>query len=58
LVTDIEIPEVNSEIVSGYIGFLIRIDRYGVYMIGMGIGIDLSWDSSDDIVLKGHAWQP
>jgi len=34
---------------------LVRVDGYGVDMVGMGIGVNLPRDSSDDVILWQHA---
>lgn len=57
LVADVEIPKVDPQIVSRYVCFLVRIDRDGMYMIGVGIRIHLSRHGSDNVVLQSHARQ-
>ena len=51
LVTDVEVPEIDTQIVSRYVCFLVGIDRNGVNVVCMSIGIDLSWDGGDDVIL-------
>lgn len=54
LVTDIEIPQIDSQIVGGNVCLLIWVDRDGVYMISMCICVDFAGYSSNDIFLMGH----
>jgi hypothetical protein len=54
LVAGIEVPEVNAEVISRYVSLLIRIDGDGMDVVGMGVGVNLSGDGSDDVVLLYH----
>jgi hypothetical protein len=57
LVTDVQIPQIDSKVVSGYVCLLVRINRDGMYMIRMCIRVDFARDGSDDVVLLHHTWQ-
>jgi hypothetical protein len=56
-IADVQVPQIDSKVISGDVGFLIRVNRNGMYMIGMSIGVDFAGDSGDDIILLHHAWQ-
>lgn len=58
LVTNIKVPEIYSKIVSGDVSFLIRIDRNGMDVVCVSVGVNLAGNSGDDVVLLGHLWQP
>ena len=58
LVAGIEVPEVYAQIIRRNVCFLVRVDGDGMYVIGMGIGVDLSRNRSNDIVLLGHTRKP
>ena len=51
LITDVEIPQVDSQIVSRDVGLAIRIDRDGVDVVRMCIRVDFSRDGGDDVIL-------
>lgn len=55
LVADVEIPEVDAEVVGGDVGFLVRVDGDGVYVVCVGVGVDFAGDGGDDVVLLLHA---
>lgn len=42
LIGDLQVPEVDSEIVSGEISLLIRVHRNRVYVVGVSVGEDSS----------------
>jgi hypothetical protein len=56
LVTNIKVPEIYPKIVSGDVSFLIRIDRDGMDVVCMSVGVNLAWNGGDDVVLLGHLW--
>lgn len=56
LIAYIQVPQVDPQIVGRNIGFLIRVDRDGVYVICMGIGVYFTWHSCDYVILLDHAW--
>lgn len=58
LVASIEVPEVNAQIVRRNVRFLVRVDRDGMDVVGVGVGINFPGYSGYDIVLLGHARQP
>ena len=53
-----EVPKVDPQVISGDVGLTVRVDGDRVDMIGMGISVDFSWSSSDDVVLLLQAGQP
>jgi len=53
LIADPKVPEVNSEVISRDKGLSITIDRYGVYMVGVGVGVHSFGNMSKDPLL-GH----
>jgi hypothetical protein len=55
LVADVQVPEVDAQVIGRDVGLSIRVDRDGVDVVGMGIGVDLSRNSSSDRVVGGHA---
>lgn len=55
MVTDIQVPQVDAQIVGRDVGFLVRVDGDRVYMVGMGVGVDFTRDGRNDVVLVGHA---
>ena len=57
LVAGIEVPEVDSEVISRYVSLLIRVDGDGMNVVGMGVGVNLSGNGGDDIVLLHHPRQ-
>lgn len=54
LITDVQVPEVDPEVVRRDIGFLVGVDRYGMYVISVCIGVYFARDSGDYVVLLGH----
>jgi hypothetical protein len=56
-IADVQVPQVDSKVISRDVRFLIRVDRNGMYVIRMGVGVDFAGDSGDDIILLHHAWQ-
>lgn len=57
LVTDVQVPQINPQIVGRNVRLLVRIDGYGVYVVGMRIGVDLARNGGDDVILHDHSWQ-
>lgn len=55
LITNIKIPEVDSEVVTRDERLAVRVDRDRVDVIGMGVLVDLSWNGGNDSVLHVHA---
>ena len=55
LVTDVQIPQVDSQIISRDVCFLVRIDRDGVNVVGVGVRVDLSRDGGDNVILLRHS---
>ena len=55
LIAYIQVPQVDPQIVGRDIGFLIRIDGDGVYVIGVSIGVYFARHSCDYVVLLDHA---
>ena len=58
LIANVQVPEVYPKIIGGDVGFLIGIDRDGVDMVCVSVGVDLPGNSGDDVVLLCHLWQP
>ena len=58
LVANIKIPEIYPKIVGRDVGFLIRIDRDGVDMVCVSVGVNLPGNGGDDVVLLRHLRQP
>lgn len=58
LVANIKVPEIYSKIVGGDVSFLIGIDRDGMDVVCVGVGVYLAGNCGDDVVLLGHLWQP
>lgn len=58
LVANIKVPEVYPKIVCGDVCFLIGIDRDGVDVVCVSVGVNLAGNCGDDVVLLGHLWQP
>lgn len=54
LVTDVEVPEVDAEIIGRDVRFTVGVDGDGVDVISMGVGIDLAGDGGNDLVLCLH----
>lgn len=57
LVLDVEVPQVDSEIVTADKGLAIAVHRDAIYMVGVGICVGSPRDSSDDGVMVCQAWQ-
>lgn len=57
LVANVKVPEVYPKIVGRDVCFLIRIDRDGMDVVGVSVGINLAWNGGDDVVLLHHLWQ-
>jgi len=55
LVADVQIPEVDSQIISRDVRFLVRVDRDGVNVVGMSVRVDLSRDGGDNVILLRHS---
>ena len=55
LVADTQIPQVDTEIVRGNVGFLVGIDGDRVDVVCMRISVDFPRDGGNDIVLLYHA---
>lgn len=58
LVTNVKIPEVYPKIVGGDVSFLIGINRDGMDVVCMSVGVNLAGDCGDNVVLLGHFRQP
>lgn len=58
LVAYIKVPEIYSKVIGRDIGFLIRVDRDGMDMVCVGVGVNLAGNGGDDVVLLHHLWQP
>ncbi len=54
LVADIEVPEVDPKVISRYVSFTIRVDRYRVDMVSVGVRVHFSRHSSDNVILDSH----
>ena len=54
LVTNVEVPKVYPKVVGGDVGFLIRIDRDGMDVVCVSVGVNFAGDSGDNVVLLGH----
>lgn len=55
LVADAEVPKVDAEIIGGDVGFLVRVDGYGMDVVCMSVGVDFAWQGRDDVLLEHHA---
>lgn len=53
-IADVKIPEVNPQIVCRDVSLLVRIDGYGVDMVGVSIRIHFTRHGRDDVVLLLH----
>jgi hypothetical protein len=55
LITDVQIPEVDPEVVCGDVRLLVGINGDGVDVISVCIGVNFPWNGSDDVILMLHA---
>ena len=56
-VADLQVPKVDPKVIGRNVRLLIGIDRYGVYVVCMRVGVDLPWHSRGNLVLWCHAGQ-
>lgn len=57
LVLDVQVPEVDSQIITTYEGLSIAVDRDAVDVIGMGIRVCASRNRGDNGIMVRHTWQ-
>lgn len=57
LVLDIEVPEVNTEIVTANKSLSITVYRNAVDMIGMSIGVSAPGYSGDNCIMVRKSWE-
>ena len=57
LVRDIQVPEVDSQVISRDISLSIRVDRYRINMVGMCVLIGLARYSSSNGIMVNKCWQ-
>ena len=54
LITDVQIPEVDAQVVCGNVRLLIGINGDRMDMISMCVGVDFARYSGDNVVLMLH----
>ena len=57
LVTDVQVPQVDPQIVSGDVCLAVRVDGDRVDVVSMRVGVDLARDSRSDGIMRCHAGQ-
>jgi hypothetical protein len=55
LITDVQIPEVDPEVICGDVRLLVGINGDGVDVISVCVGVNFPWHGSDDVILVLHA---
>ena len=51
----VQVPEIDAQVVCADVCFSVRIDRDGVDVVGMCVGVYFSWNRGDDLVLSYHS---
>lgn len=57
LVLDVQVPQVYAKVVTADKGLAIAVDGYAVDVVGMGVGIRLPRDGSDNSIVVGQTRQ-
>jgi hypothetical protein len=55
LITDVQIPEVDPEVICGDVRLLVGINGDGVDVISVCVGVNFPRNGSDDVILMLHA---
>jgi hypothetical protein len=58
LVADVEVPQVDPEVVGGYVGLAVRVYGDRVDVVGMGVGVHFARNRRGDRVVRRHAREP
>lgn len=57
LVTDIQVPQIDPEVIGRNVSLLVRVDRDGVYVVSVCVRVYFAGDSGDDVILLSHSRQ-
>lgn len=58
LVADVEVPQIDSQVISAHVCLSIAVDTDRVDVVCMCVGVNLAGHCCHDRVVIGHSWQP